>query len=157
MTDNEIIKALKCCKDLKCSECPKKGNLFVTDCDVKLCDEVLELIKRQQAEIEELKAKNEKIYKAWSEDLQDKIKFIHEQNEQLDDLRLEKYGIKAINKAVPTTRAVKRYIELKAYKEFAERLKEKSVFLEDGERYIGDAVKAKDIDNLVKEMTEGSK
>lgn len=39
-----------------------------------------------------------------------------------------------------------------AYKEFAERLKDISVFLEDEDRYVGYAVRTKDIDNLVKEM-----
>lgn len=48
MTDEQIIKALECCKDLKCSECP----LFMTDCDVKLCQEAIDIINRQKAEIE---------------------------------------------------------------------------------------------------------
>lgn len=47
-------------------------------------------------------------------------------------------------------------IRAEAIKEFAERLKDKSVFLEDIERYVGNAVKVGDIDNLVKELTEGS-
>ena len=55
MTDNEIIKALECCKDLKCSECPKKTNLFITDCDVQLCQEAIDLINRQKAEVENLR------------------------------------------------------------------------------------------------------
>ena len=43
-----------------------------------------------------------------------------------------------------------------AIKEFAERLLDKSIYLEDDERYYGYAVKTKDIKDLVKEMTEGS-
>lgn len=115
MTDKEIIKALECCKDLKCSECPKKENLFVTDCDVKLCDEVLELIKRQQAKIES-----------------------HES-------RI--FALNDTNKILMETQKV--YTN-NVLKEFAERLKEKSW---QGEIDIDIA----DIDNLVKELTEGSK
>jgi hypothetical protein len=43
-----------------------------------------------------------------------------------------------------------------AYKYFAERLKDKSIYLEDDERYVGYAVRTKDIENLLYELTEGS-
>ena len=64
MTDNEIIKALECCRDLKCSECPKKTNFFIDDCDVQLCDEAVDLINRQKAEIEMLEARLEGVQDA---------------------------------------------------------------------------------------------
>lgn len=59
MNDSEIIKALECCKNLNCSVCPKKTNIFVTDCDVKLCEEAIDLINRQQAEIDRLNAESQ--------------------------------------------------------------------------------------------------
>lgn len=68
MTDSEIVKALECCKNLNCSACPKKANLFVTDCDVKLCEEAIDLIKRQQAELK--KAKSE-VVKEFAEKLKE--------------------------------------------------------------------------------------
>lgn len=131
MTDNDIVKAFECCytDNADCEVCPLYDGEFCTnitqDKNYDFPIMILEVIKRLQAEVEDLKAENEKIHKAWREDLQDKIKFIHKQNEQLDELRLEKYGIKVVNKAVPTTKAVERYIRAKTVREFAERLSEK--------------------------------
>lgn len=60
MTDNEIIKALECCLVLhKCEECPcdfdTNGKTLCNDLGLKIFD----LINRQKAEIERLKAENE--------------------------------------------------------------------------------------------------
>ena len=96
MTDNEIIKALECCKDLKCSECPKKTNLFKTDCDVKLCQEAIDLINRQKAEIERLQKENEFHRKTITENAQRALEVL----------------VDEIDKA-----------KIEAIKEFAERLK----------------------------------
>ena len=52
MTDNEIIKALECCINDKCQECPL-NKLF---CGREVATEyALDLINRQKAEIERLK------------------------------------------------------------------------------------------------------
>ena len=53
MTDNEIIKALKCCSvhPMKCKECPYQGNECCTNAHRK---DALDLINRQKAEIERL-------------------------------------------------------------------------------------------------------
>ena len=52
MTDNEIIKALECCANGKCGECP----LFKEDCgDDIICKNALDLITRLQEENETLK------------------------------------------------------------------------------------------------------
>ena len=56
MTDAEIIKALKCCLDCNCKECPCY-KIVGTE---KRCteideEEILDLINRQKAEIERLK------------------------------------------------------------------------------------------------------
>jgi hypothetical protein len=51
MTDNEIIKALECCKKDDCDNCPNDfGN-----CYANLAGYALDLINRQKAEIERLK------------------------------------------------------------------------------------------------------
>ena len=48
MKDNDIIKALECCANGKCGECP----LFKEDCgDDIICKNALDLINRQQCEI----------------------------------------------------------------------------------------------------------
>ena len=49
MTDNEIIKALECCSDSNCHECPIEG------CTDDIFRNALDLINRQKAEIERLK------------------------------------------------------------------------------------------------------
>ena len=55
MTDNEIRKALECCIDCKCKECPCykniDGKMRCTEIDE---EEILDLIKRQKGEIERL-------------------------------------------------------------------------------------------------------
>ena len=54
MTDNEIIKALECCGNPYsiCAECPIKDD---HGCNEQLAKYALDIIKRQQAEIERLK------------------------------------------------------------------------------------------------------
>lgn len=53
MTDNEIIKALECYGDSysTCAECPIKDD---NGCNEQLANYALDIIKRQQAEIERL-------------------------------------------------------------------------------------------------------
>lgn len=59
MTDNDIIKALECCIDCKCKECPCykniEGEMRCTEIDE---EEILGLINRQKAEIERLQKEN---------------------------------------------------------------------------------------------------
>ena len=60
MTDNEIIKALECCKKDDCDNCPNDfGN-----CCANLSGCSLDLINRQQAEIERLKIENQSLRSA---------------------------------------------------------------------------------------------
>ena len=49
MTDNEIIKALKCCSDSNCHECPIEG------CTDDIFRNALDLINRQKEKNESLK------------------------------------------------------------------------------------------------------
>ena len=60
MTDNEIIKALECCttKGAKCSDCPAFKKVDRSDCK-KYFRGAIDIINRQQAEIERLKKKVE--------------------------------------------------------------------------------------------------
>lgn len=61
MTDNEIIKVFECCyTDADCDECPlySKENHKCTDigAEINIPKKILDLINRQQAENERLKA-----------------------------------------------------------------------------------------------------
>lgn len=58
MTDNDVIKALECCStssQAMCRKCPYKQNNFAKYCAFQLSYDALDLIKRQQAEIEQWK------------------------------------------------------------------------------------------------------
>ena len=55
MTDEEIIKALECCKKTEfISDCAK-CEMFAFDCKDTLIENALNLINRQKAEVEQLK------------------------------------------------------------------------------------------------------
>ena len=61
MTDEQIIKALKCCvKTEFISDCAK-CEMFAFDCKDILIENALDLINRQKAEIEELKTEIERM------------------------------------------------------------------------------------------------
>ena len=113
LTDNEIIKALECCCTYKgkCIDCPAFVKVDRSNCKQVLLG-AIEIITRQQAEIERLKKSNEMF-----------------------------------------TDIGKMYSEIKseAYKEFAERLKEKSSSRFDYSELVFE-ISEYDIDNLVKEM-----
>ena len=61
MTDNDIIKAMECCRGTlhnSCYDCPLKDIAF---CEDKLMEYALDLINRQKAEVEVLKKIQQKI------------------------------------------------------------------------------------------------
>lgn len=58
MTDNEIIKALECCRSTSCYDCPYNDENLCIDA---LLQYALDLINRQKAENERLKDKNAKL------------------------------------------------------------------------------------------------
>ena len=68
MTDNEIIKALECCKDPECANC-KECPAYEThkDCMGCVLSEAIDLINRQRAEIERLKCDNSNIHRLFSD------------------------------------------------------------------------------------------
>ena len=97
MTDNEIIKALKCCWNGECNNCPNQSNCA----EISVFDSVIDLINRQKAEIERL------------------INRVSVLAEIEKDYAL-KYGDDF------DVSIVKKKIKSEARKEFAERLKAKS-------------------------------
>lgn len=158
MTDNEIIKALELCANRtihSCKSCP--CNSSGCACNEKLNGGALDLINRQNAEIERLE-----------NELHGKVDYIHEQREVIDDLK-GKYNKKKITVECTFDKeqlekivrdCVKRGYELQineirneAIREFAKLIKENSKTLS----YViySDLHFNNTLDNLVKEMTEG--
>lgn len=136
MTDDEIIKALECCDftDIKdCEECP----LYHTfDCSFVIIDKTLDLVNRQNAEIERLKQEN----KEYCED----NRIIAYQRNQRDK------EIRALHNQLNGLNFMDKQIKSEAIKEFAERLKEKKIQSTLDNRICTMEM----INNLVKEMTE---
>ena len=177
-TDDEIIRALECCikaktwgdcEKLRCPASTKQGCYFYlrTDEDyentiyVEMFKDVLDLIKR---------------YKAENEELQSEIKILKDSNINLQELyqnekeKVAKAKQKAIDigKALQSAKAeverIHRHTEMyhevraEAIKEFAERL---VAIYENDKRYDRPNAHTlvmtvfRNIDSLVKEMTEG--
>jgi hypothetical protein len=138
MTDEQIVKAFKICnsENLGCEDdCP-----FIEICkkdNGKLYRAIIDLIKRQQAEIESLEADYENVYKQASADILASIAD----------------GGTSCEWCIDNHRA-------EAVREFAEKLTniicekiEKSMSNPNGDNYFITDVYT-DIDNLVKEITE---
>ena len=143
MTDDEIIKALECCcfTDTKaCEECP----LYHTfDCSFVIIDKTLDLVNRQNAEIERLKQEN----KEYCED----NRIIAYQRNQRDK------EIRALHNQLNGLNFMDKQIKSESVKKFAEKLKDsadktriKNMETEKVVFYM-DEFK---LDNLIKEMTE---
>lgn len=131
MTDNEIIKALECCVRGNCKGCPREKEL--DEACASIVKDALELLYRQQAEIERL-------------------------NSLVDDHFWDFCSIAGCEgasndcwKTCPDSHYNK--IKNDAVKEFAETLKDKSLTKWD----YHDAVDIEEIDNLVKEMVGDKK
>ena len=103
MTDKEVIKALECCttKGAKCSDCPVFKKVDRSDCK-KYFRGTIDIINRQQAEIERLERENEILSINADTAFQDGLN-------EAQDLYAEQ---------------VKAEVKSEAIKEFAERLKE---------------------------------
>lgn len=120
-----LVEAFKCCIDENCDSCPLY-DFEMAHCEKQIKQHALSFIIRQQAEIEDLKA--------------DKEALINGQ------LTLQKMYLESRDKAV---------------REFAEMLTEHSSFCiakSDGKELHETKVytiRAKNIDELVREMTEG--
>ena len=134
MTDNEIIKAMQCVigNDVSCSECEYQKALPFPSCRRMCAKNALDLINRQKAENEML------------QDLityqKQKIKEIEQKyNQAVDDM----FGL------IETTRNEIAEAKTEAIKEFIDELKNRVV-----NKYEYTDIRVfKEIDNLVKEMT----
>lgn len=67
MTDNDIIKALECCTGANAKMCEACRLKKHPACEYLLQDESLALIKRQQAEIKQLKAERDNLIRTYKE------------------------------------------------------------------------------------------
>ena len=117
MTDKKITKAMQHHIKRLCYECPLRDS--DSSCSSQLCENALDLINRQQAEIERLQNKLNTV----KQELIETIPLIE------DDIKTAKS---------------------EAYKEFAERLKERAT-IPFGNLYVK-RVLITDVDNLLKEM-----
>lgn len=161
MTDNEIVKALECCANGSCKECPCSVGAY---CLAPSDEKIIDLINRQKEENERLKNKILEDDRLLNDRVQESINAVCSANQKYVDA-LEK----AFNDRTAELQTAKAEIErLQKYntevaykhyndgindgiKEFANRLKDKSLTKWD----YHDAVDIAEIDNLVKEMTEG--
>lgn len=135
MTDNEIMKALECFLGEAClgDECPyfKINN----GCDDMLKD-VYDLINRQKAEIERLLEERT-------------LQEIHIENQRISEKHLMNQNIECAKRL--------RKVKSEAIKEFAERLKKEYADFDKLNEIIQIENLFLCIDDLVKEMTEGTK
>ena len=131
MTDNEIIKALECCSNYNdCDKCnfePKDNKKKTIGCCLEIMKNALDTITRQQAEIERLKECPKCVYEY--------------------DGEITEYCVQGPCSNFKTVEQVKS----EAYKEFAERLKDRSDSRFDYSELVFE-ISEGDIDNLVKEM-----
>ena len=132
MTDKEIIKVLECClMPGECGACPY-NNGDLTDCVARICRDALYLITSQQSQIEDLKeALEERIERI--KKLEAEIKQLKERLDAKCDICIERERTAAIGK-------------------FAWRLKLLLTPYPDCD--FKEPVTSKQIDTLVKEMTE---
>ena len=168
MTDNDIIKALECCKEataVGCKNCPlyeDKGHTCITI----LSHNALDLINRKDDIIDSLIAGQETLQKCIAERMAE-IKILQEKSVADDKLlndrvqeavnsvsKANQKYVDALEKAFNEKVAELKTAKTKAYREFAERLKEKYdkplFYLGSYEQFMSE------VDNLVKEMTEVS-
>lgn len=147
MTDNDIIKAL----ELEAIYCRGEGNMYgstkKTFVDAELIEGALALINRQKAEIS---VKNKLLNIAEA-----KFKAYEMDKAQLEsDLANERMNLEHLQYEFDLLEQEKSVVIAEAVKEFAERLKQKKTTAISCNRFEG-VVSTDDIDNLVKEFTEG--
>ena len=142
MTDNEIIKALECCKNDDCDNCPNDfGN-----CYANLSGYSLELINRQQEEIDRLR-KEVNLVSIQFQDLQERYEEVQTEIEQWKE-EANKYQ-KLWCTSVDDIETAKS----EAYKEFAERLKDGAQMADCFDSY-NMVVGTRFINDLLKEMID---
>lgn len=150
MTDNEIIKALECCsKNILCGQCPLKEK---NNCINKLSAYALELISRQQAEIERL---HDEVSKTRRKALLEASSKFAGHSDYHGDTILCKLICMAEGKEVEIAKPLdKSEIKSESVKEFVEKHKEiMRSFLDDDNEFLMKWCEYEvNTDNLVKEM-----
>lgn len=159
MTDEQIIDTLRCCQDSLCMACPNKN------CTDDIFQLALDLINRQKAEINNLKAE----LSAMRSMVNSSKMYIEKKEAEIKSLKkknaiLIRNADTAFQDGLNENRdlfkkEVEPEIRAEAIKEFAERLKE--IIYTHGNIVDVDGVVLltridNSIDNLVKEMTEGN-
>jgi hypothetical protein len=139
MNENDVIKAIECCcENENCRECPL-AEMHSAICIKKLMNNTLDLIKRQQAEIYNLK-----------EDLSEYRNVpILTKNDCLIATVEKRADGKQYHTALLTIKMDE--IRAEAYKEFAEEFEKRCIA-----SGIYPAITQNILKNLVKEKTEGS-
>jgi signal transduction protein with GAF and PtsI domain len=166
MTDEQIKKALEICSItnmvLECKDCPY-DTFNARNCTTKLCEDALDLINRQQAEIERLnyilirdnqrQTKKEQkdgdsiltLYELYDKEVAENKKL----NAEIERLQEDSKRLKKVQMQLDDAMKMYSTIKAEAIKEFAERLKEH--LKGNGGLYCVTTMNAQ-IDNLVKEM-----
>ncbi len=132
MTDNDIIKVLERCKNpnLTCQGCPFEGG---NTCLYSLKASALDLIKRQQAEIEMLKAQNG-VYETC----------IDHKQKSIESLEIE---LKAVRGVANSYKLHYGNLKMEIAREVCDRLKAKG-----NKRNWIIGIMPEEIDSLIKEM-----
>ena len=134
MNKEDIKKAIKCCFDYNCAECPN-AKIKGYGCKDKLHADALNLITEQEKEIERLKAENEKVYAVRDNLLKENDELI-KTNAEL--LLLPKQAVKQA--------------KIEVLNELWEKVKDKGVDYKIGMRALSE-----EIDELIKEIDNADK
>ena len=139
MTDNEIIKALECCGNGLCANCPRLNTPeHILHCKELLMCEAIDLINRKKAEIKRLNGviKNFKATKERQKaEIESEISLRQQWQEKCNELLEERQHIKA-----------------EAIKQFAEKVKEHMCSYDLDNYHYFRAIEEDAFDDLVKEM-----
>ena len=147
ISDDEIISSLEVIATTRnCNECKIRNCKWGTcNCSQITANTALDLINRQKAEIENAKAKIKicaEVIKRQDTEIE-RLKTAFENSQKTSKYWHEKCG--ELVEEVQTAQS-------EAYKEFAERLKQKSEYYENGQGWEGRICYEDDIDKLLKEM-----
>ena len=127
MKDKDIIKALECCSEKICKQCPAY-TVEDIECSEKTIKKALELITREQAEIERLQSINQAKLDT-IHDLQAEIERLNKTKIETDDFCRRLCRMRMLNgSAIASYEDLQNYIQEEksgAIKEFANKLKNK--------------------------------
>lgn len=146
MTDNEIIKALECCVNADCLNCPR----FTEEWHNGMCDELLryalDLINRLKAENSNLTSDLTSLQRDLTSakaEIEEMVKHNHIRTSMIQDAWKR---IEELDKLNETAKS-------EAVREFAERVKS----MKWNHKNFGELVYVEDIDNLLEEMKQEMK